>query len=189
MPLELPRRREAVLIRHLHVEQDDRRLDRLGLGKHLAALRHDRDLEAGAVQQPRHQVVLVLVVVGDEHRLAGLDGHGLRPVALVATEARSSVNALQMSAEQPAGRRLVEAGTGIGRRQRLERGGVLGDLQELGRAGPADQPVGGLLQAEQGVGVAAPSRLDHHRQDFEPAGEAGDEATAPLLDDFLNLSR
>ncbi len=149
MPLELPRRREAVLIRHLHVEQDDRRLDRLGLGKHLAALRHDRDLEAGAVQQPRHQVVLVLVVVGDEHRLAGLDGHGLgrslgRDGGALVGERAPDVG------QQPARRRLVEAGTGIGRRQRLERGGVLGDLQELGRAGPADQPVGGLTASRAG---------------------------------------
>ena len=66
---------------------------------------------------------------------------------------------------------------------------MLREAEELGGAGPADQAMRGVLQAGQGVGVAAPAGLDQDRQQLEAAGEAGDEAPAPFVDDFLNLSR
>jgi hypothetical protein len=186
MPLELPGGGEAVLVGHLHVEEDDRRLARLRVGEDFDPLRHDRHLEAGAVQEAGHQEVLVLVVVGDEDRLASLDrdrggrrpGRDRRPFL---------VKALQMSASSrlaAASSKLAPGGAWI------SSAAASCATEELRRAGPADQAMGRLLQADQGIRIAAPRRrLDHDGQDFEPAREAGDEPPASFVDDFLNLSR
>ena len=184
--LELPRGREAVLVGHLHVEQDHRRTRGLGARDHLGAAGDDRDLEAGPMQEPRDQEMLILVVVGDEHGLPRLDRRDDRR-RLGADAGALLVERAPDLAEEAAGRRLVEARRRIGRGESFERGRVLRELGELGGAGAADQAMGRLRQLEHGVGVALSCRLDEDRQHLEAAREGGDEPPPAFVDDLADL--
>ena len=99
------------------------------------------------------------------------------------------MKALQISASSrlAAGSSKLAPGAGVARVSSAA--ASCATRKELGGAGPADQAMRRLLQADQGVRVAAARRLDHDGQDFEAAREAGDEAPAAFVDDFLNLSR
>ena len=189
MRLQLPRGGEAVLVRHLDVEQDHRRARRLGLRQDLDALGDHRDLEAGAMQQPRHEEVLVFVVVGDEHRLPRLDRHRRQGRALGATLARSSAKALQISPRRrlAAGSSNGAPGSGVARASRAAacwatRRNWVAPARPTSRCAVCRRSASASPSPPPAVSIRTVSTSNR-------LGKAGDEAPAPLVDDLLHLSR
>ena len=148
----MPRRRDPVLARHLDVEQDGRGTLAARLIEHERPVNRHDDIEAGALQAPREQIALVLVIVGEQDERT-LGGVALDQRPGVAPPSHAVVVERHPQRGQAGKRRArIERRRFADPRELFELRCLLGHGRELDGTGAPDEPMRRLLE----LGEAAP---------------------------------